>query len=643
MSAPVVTLGALAREMHAREDDSLVIEVPEGVQLDLDGVLGASLQDGQLRFKTPADRNRAVAHDVLRELGPDGLADGQRLFEAADSLWGHEIGRVDTASGRMLAAAAEQVDVLQLAAGQITGPRDAFEILHCVEAMLPQVNDLPLPSLVALVEAQHLHTMRDMAGGVFFGLLQTWLSARPVAATKLVALLLPQPRESTASLLGAGWIAWGAHDPVAATASVLEASSRPAPLNAVTLWVAGRMLGEAHWPGNAAADLEALILRQLASEDASVQNAAIAAASGLLHMRSSFDAPLRQLASGHHQEALANLAGALARHKAEFLACGKFFQWLPLCQHLGTQYVDALGRLDFALAGLLAAGDAHRDATLEFLSGWIEGLPAAGAKDAAFVEHFGQCAGKMMADAALLARVLTEWFLREGRQHAAAAVGLLSRLGRQGQPAVALNAASLDQASAGELRYLARRVLGFVIDGHLQLSLILSLLDARDAAARVHPLMPWLIVEEIGYDYPGTTIERLRTAAASARDDKARTLLDGMRAQLEAYMAALEQLPRLKELTPPASLRHELHKARAKQTQEAMRDAEANSVMRLISSQIHLKAGSGSFQYFQGAYSETTQLKALSYEVEMPRRDALDPVGNAYRLLKHRSVRKDEA
>ena len=106
-------------------------------------------------------------------------------------------------------------------------------------------------------------------------------------------------------------------------------------------------------------------------------------------------------------------------------------------------------------------------------------------------------------------------------------------------------------------------------------------------------------------------------------------------------MSALEALPRLRELKVPMTLRRDLAKARAKAMQSSIREAQKQSVFARLVTQVHIKAGETSFQHRGGSWTEPMHFASHSVSFEMPRREVLDPVGNAYRRLQLRTTKRD--
>jgi hypothetical protein len=310
----------------------------------------------------------------------------------------------------------------------------------------------------------------------------------------------------------------------------------------------------------------------------------------------------------------------------------RFAGWLPLCAGLGPEHKGVLGQLDYVLSLHLAAVTPARSVALAFLESWIQARPSEGPKDRGFTELFDMCTAAILNDAGLCSLVVTRWLLADVVTLPAAAASILSREQRRQAPPLTFDAAVLDAASDADLRFIARRMLGYVIDPQQLLSLALSLFALANAKVRVHPHMGWLLADEIGYDYPGTTIERLRAHAGQELDADTKALVGAIAQGLEDAMSTLVQLPRLRELRPPAELRRGFLKARDKQMQASMREAQAQSVLLPLITQVHIKGGYSTFQSLEGRFTEPSAMSSISYSFELPRRETLDPVGNAWRL-----------
>lgn len=636
-----VTAGTLARQLQAADRGELEIAIPAGAQFDASATPGASVEGRKLRFARLEDRNAAAAAEVLAELG-DPPFDEQAVWAAADALWGREIGNADMASGRFLAAVHPSTSVLRLAAAHITCPADVFHALHLVEAALPYLEAIEPLDVVALCDAEQPHTVNDLAGGAFYDALSRWFRRKPAVACNMVEFLLAQTRQVRGNLLGSAWMAWFASDQQASVSRLLDADSRTdfAELHEVTCWIAGRMLAEPSLSADLAAALEAAVLRRIADEDVVQRRAGLRAASAVLHLRRTFDATLRARITAGDLDAARYVVQALSHNDRELLQAGIFFEWLPLCVGLGEGFEPALDGLDFSLSRLLRPESKHVEPALEFLEAWVRAHFGSGAGKREFADCFDACTRALLSQPPLMSRVFTRWMLADGLATAKAAAGMVAAARTDDQMAIEFDPAVLDTTTEADLMYIAKRMLGFLLEAKQMLSLALSLLKLRDAKVRVLPLLRWLLYEQLGYDHPGTTSDALRKRAEQETDSDIKELLGSIAGQLEADMAALEALPRLRELEVPIVLRRDFAKARAKVLEHSVREAQKQSVLAQLATQVHIKAGETSFQHQGESWTEPVHFSSHSVWFEMPRREVLDPAGNAYRRLLLRTTKR---
>jgi hypothetical protein len=317
----------------------------------------------------------------------------------------------------------------------------------------------------------------------------------------------------------------------------------------------------------------------------------------------------------------------LSRNDEDLLKAGIFFDWLPLCVGLGDGFDRVLDELDYSLSRLLHTELAHAEPVLEFLEVWVRAHPGSTVGKREFADRFDACTQAMRSHPPLLSRVFTRWMLTDGQATANAAAGMVTDMRTEGHMAIEFDRAVLDNATEADLLYLVKRMLGFLLEPKQMISLALSLLDLRNAKERVLPFLRWMLYEEIGYDYPGTTSDALQKRAAQELDADVRKLLGA--------------LPRLRELRVPMALRRDLAKARAKAMQSSIREAQKQSVFARLVTHVHIKAGETSFQHHGDSWTEPMHFASHSVSFEMPRREVLDPVGNAYRRLQLRTAKRD--
>lgn len=112
---------------------------------------------------------------------------------------------------------------------------------------------------------------------------------------------------------------------------------------------------------------------------------------------------------------------------------------------------------------------------------------------------------------------------------------------------------------------------------------------------------------------------------------------------IDLVVNAQSSLPMLNELRPPTRLHRLFARARAKQMNESVEEASKDSIWRQIATQITIKAGRGTFSYRDANYGPSMKLSSMSHSIELPRREAFDPIGNSIRHLGFRLAKRDES
>lgn len=641
----LIPVAELALMLHKSGTGGLSIPIPIGREVDFGDAAKypASVEDEHLRFERLEDINAIVAAHILAKLRAEGSIEAESLFRAAYSLWRHEIGHSDMASGRLLANATE-VDVLQMATDRISKGAQVFDVLHLVQAFLLSTSALNTESLILLNDAQYERTKGDMAVGILFNFIESWMSNHVETAARLTESLLFDELKSRENLLGAVWMGWFKSNSIAAVTKLLDVSAPESDVQAAapSIRLAARMLHSHTLDAEYETKLRNLINASLLSTDSTKRLAAVSAATDLIHLTTEFDEHLSALAIASNQDVLANIAVALGRYSKELLDADRYYYWLNKCSTLDPAYKGAIDFLQYPLASLITPDGSHCNAALDFLSAWVLAQPHNGPNNRQFSESFPQCKAQLLNHPDLLADWLTSWLLDEDTKLPSSAAGVLSTVSGRSSSSLKFPKSILDGLNQAELVFLTRRLLGYVHDADQLLSLALSLLWVNDSENRVWPFMRSLLVDEIGYDYPTSTIDAVKKVAKQTTSGRDQQLLNSICLEIEKQMEELEKLPRLNELKPPSTLQRQFNLARRRQMSEAAKEAEKGSIIQHLATKIYIKAGHTSFQYLRDAYTEPMQMKSFSHTIQLPRRENLDPVGNAIRGYMFRNAKRDQ-
>ncbi|MBP0632387.1 hypothetical protein [Cupriavidus sp. AcVe19-1a] len=638
MTKPV-SPAALALRLHDRRTSALTLELEADEQVDPAVLSGCYRSEGRaFEFESLEARNILVAMERFDALDKNWNEMAGPLFEAAHDLWRKEIGHADYASGRLLALAEDHVDVVLAAARRIRAGMDVFAQLHVLQAALPHLNILDVSSLLDLCEAKHETTKNDMAGGLFHFALEQWLAQRPDTAKRLHELAVLSPVASHQSLVCNATVALSKSDFAAAVEMAIEDAKSERPEVAVTgIWTLGRLLVDST-DKSLTEKLEASIAGYLGAAEPSVRHQALHAACGAMHKSRVFDQDIMVMAQAGDQHALCGVAEALFRHWKLMREQVDLNVWLAVLALLDVEYRGGTTAADGVFSDLLEA-TGYEDAVADTLQAWVARRPPDW-RDTAFAKTFPQTISALRGIPALWSRFLTTWILSESKAHPAAIVGLASDVSDEGGT-IRFDTAVIDELDAEGLVFLARRMLGFFIDANVLLNLTYSLLGAKDASNRIYALARGLIVSEIGYDYPETTVKSLEQRTAETEGEE-KAFLEDTLAELKSIIDAERALPRLKALQPSAQLRRYYARARAEQMRGMLREASKASILHMIANTITIKAGNGSFSHNGGGYGDVTTMGAISHSIELPRREVLDPIGNEIRMLRFRAATRGQ-
>lgn len=635
----------LALRLHREDGAGLRIDVPAGMVLTATEMPdGCRLLDSAaIEFNSLEARNAIIAKATFEGLQSSSGIDTNLLFEQAYGLWRNEIGHHDQASGRLLALASVSMDVLAFAGQRIRNGSVVFDVLHLVQAALPHLQEIEVSSIIDLFVAKYELTKNDMASGVIHGALESWLEARPGIALELHAKVKESLSEATSSLLGNAVVALAKTDYAAAIELAKGDVRSEIPLRArVGVWALGRLLLNEQAPSTlvdlAIKEVSALIEH----EQGEMRFQAIRAAVGTMHIMVAFDSILERLAQGGDQDVLCAVATALFLKAKELRERGITPHWLELMTSLKPEFKGAVRDLDQAMARLLE-DPANAPLVTSTLKQWVARYGQGLAIDSETANFFDDTIRELFPIEASWASLVTDWLLSREQKHPAALAGFLTQLSDHSHIELGLDKERLDGLETEDLLFLARRMLGYVHDRAQLTSLALSMLLSNEPEKRIYPVLHALLIDEIGYDYPGSTSAACRKAAEKASTGSQRDFLLMVADAIDQVVDAQTSLPRLNELRPPARLRGLFARARAKQMNESFEEASQNSIWRQVTTRITIKAGRGTFSYHDANYGPSMKLSSMSHSIELPRREAFDPIGNSIRHLGFRLAKRDDS
>lgn len=639
-------IGALALELHNSGSEDLTCGIPKMGSRPTPELNTADYQfEGErLRFASLESRNQVVSTHVFKEKRHVLPADSKEWIAVAHDLWRHEIGKKDSAAGRFLALVHETHDIFTIAAATIdSNTIKVFDVLHAVESALPYLKSISSEGIWKLCEAQHELTKNDLMAGVLFSGLGKALVRFPDVCRAMHDRLRSEITDAVANLHPTVVVALAESSPhEALELSLKDAESQIELLKSMALWTLGRLIVLSFIDLKSLSRVSDVVISNVSNPAERVRRTAIFAAANSTPKTDVFVAALSELGHSADELSLGAITQAVWANFDEIKSKPYFSSWLRFLCKLPPASKGIVDHFDHVLSRLLE-DSSHQNLVLSCLTEWVTLHGKGGPHDDSVPEYFDMSIGELARHPVCLSQLVTEWLLADNKNLPSAAAGLLRYLNVHGLEKPELSVDKLDTLQPADLLFLARRLLGFVFSENHLLSLSMSFFKTKDAPKRTFPILHSLLVDEVGYDYPYSTIQVLEAADTIEERPEFKTFYSNTIEALRNRMQSLEALPRLTELRPPPTLQRQFAKARAKQINKAMMAERKKSIIRQIVTEVPIKAGIGWFSFRDGAYTEPSYLKSISHSVELPRRTTLDTVGAELRLWSMSHAARDDS
>lgn len=638
------TLGELVLHSHESGGSDLTIALPpeslhspqersDEIQIDGDSVVFTSIEG----------RNRFLASYLFDKHKEQFQLDPRQWLQTADDVWGHEIGSSDRAAGRLLALVHNSEDIFLVAASAIVdGSIEVFTVLHVVEAALPYLHTIEPASIIQLCGVQHEKTKNDLMAGAFLAQLQKKLSDMPESCRLLHSLLQENISQSTVALHPTTLLALATNAGEEAAGLAFEdAKSENIILRRAAIWTLGRLLVCNLIKRAKTAYAVEVITLNISHADEQVRRTAIYAAAESLSITRKFDSVLFKMAKAGDQEVLAALSHHLFMNTKDLADKDVFKKYIRQLCKLTPTFKGAIDNFDFILVHLLA-DEMQQQFVISCLSEWVARNGNQIPRDTNFPELFNSIVFELVKRPELLSQIITEWLSSDDRKHASAVAGLLSKLWIHGFKNMEFDATLLGTFNKSDFLFLVRRLLGFVNSEDHLISLTISLLKSMNIQDWVLGVVHTVLAEEVGMDYPDSTLKRLEQEKSQTSDPRIVELYSRVIQQITSHIKAIEALPRIEELKPPPDVQRLFASVHAKQMNEVTKEARKKSIVSQIFTEIPMKGGKGWFSFRDGGYTESSNLIPHSHSIALPRRHVLDAVGYQIRNMGFRLAKRGE-
>jgi hypothetical protein len=607
---------------------------------------GVVIEDEKgLRFASESSMVQAAAQYILQTEGPLLTSTPKACFERLDKIFAKEIGKEHAVSGHVLALLHNggQIDAYMWGRQAIEAGVRVFDVLHVMEGAVQRIENARAESIFTFFAGHYQKIKNDLAGELLYPKLETWFVRHSDVALDVKGLHEKHPNEPSASVYGCSLHGLILHDfkigfPLAAEASrSVEPTIAGPAVNVLglvdytdpsrrealkeTIQICTTIIKQ---PAHLLLGIAVRTLTRMVTLD---ENVIV----GLLEQAAETGVP----------EGLYSLSEFLWRN--EKLLRDKDWFW-PLVLHLAsvkTEHKAILSNVDMMLDDWVA--DVNQQArAIEFIDTWISKQRSAAFASGGIESFFPSTFHRLSEQPISLCRMLSKWLLEDDSRFPLVASKLVSYLRASGLKILELNSAIIDSLTEKEIRFLVRRILGYVVGDEVQIPLIFSLVRTQNAKTRTFGYVAAVLQNQVGHDYPYQTIEYLKErAAAENEDEEIKALCKEIAADLQGRLDALNALPDLKEFRPSSVKMRRFLKERQLQMNTAIEEASKDSIWRQIATHIPLKAGRSTFQAIRGRYTNPTELKEMSHSIALPLSEISDPAGAERERRLFRRAKKD--
>lgn len=643
----VSPLHKLAWQIWSSTGDSVAIEDSEIIS-----GLNSSIHEGVIQknensfsFASEFQLILNAAQYLIRTEDALLTSDPRACFQRLDEIYGKEIEEENKVSAHILAYLHNnnKIDAYSWGRQAINAGINVYDVLHLLEIAIGFFEHAEAESIFRFFGNELLK--HDITGGAIYTNLEIWLTKHPGAALDVKRLHEERPSKRTFGLYACSLHGLIDKDFEKNFDLVILASRSPnQDISGPAVHILGLLdyrdssrhsyLDKAinvcseiiHAPGHS---LLAIAVRTLSNLVSFKEEIII----GLMSEVSKLGT----------QDASFALSEFLLKNRKSYRETEWF--WRLLLSLISSTYEHTLSNIDTILEKW-AIDPVQCERVLEFINCWISRQ-----KDDSFVENwveitFSSTIHKLIGRPGLLDRIITEWFINENFQFSMAAQKLISRLRIEGVKHFQFSADIIDNLSQDEIRFLIRRVLGYLFDESVLLSLIFSLARTKNSKSKTFGFVTTALLDFVAYDYPRQTLDYLDNIQKNESESREiKEFCGGIHSKLKERMAILDDLPNLKEFHC-SSIKvkaQRFFKERYRQIDKVMNEADKKSILGLIASRVHVKGGRRTFNSFNGKFSEMGEFKEASFSTAIPLSEIFDPVGAArQRILFRRSKKGDK-
>jgi len=638
------TVTQLSYEAHLQDTDLLEVEASDSLldsKSDISDLFTIDKEKKLLRFANIEARSHCTAIHLQRMYAASSPSwDAEMLFDEIYKIWVKDHQRGKSVAGRFLGLLSLDNNVFELAQDAIKGKNShrVYVVLSCLGNCFSYLQYVPLQSLVDVTHTQYTIESRDQLVPAFYKELGGYLSSKLHVARRLYELVNSNFLEAFIGLYTSSIEAFAiaGKTPDAISLVLADTKSESLIVKRASLSTLGQLIR--FWENNSKLkiDIQKLLIHLADQSEEEISRLALSVLAHAASSQPELIPEIVQRSTGSNPAAL-RILNEFFWMNVDILKGRSDFE--KVLAPLSFLEADNVGHLDYSLSKLIENKTCCA-VILEWLTRWaIHNCKTLDTEDK-LSRNFQQLITELHNHNKLY-ELLTAWALSDERELGIAFSDVISELWIRGIKQPIFYKKTIDLLDQEDFKYLARRLLGWVHHGEALLSLTFSMLDTQDAKKRSFHWVNQLLTNEIGRNYPGETLQKIDVKLTTSSGDKAK-LLKSAHIKLSKYVQALDNLPNLNELRPPAILQRHVAVKQRKQQREGQESVQRNSIIQQLCTQVPLKAGRGWFSIRDGKLGDTGHLSTHSIEATLPVGAVIDPVNDTITRLGYRVAKRGD-
>jgi len=584
--------------------------------------------------------------DTLYEKIKPLVSDPGKLFQQLHEVFVTEVREEITISGQVLARIQNEGHgcVFKMARDAFPKEGNFFSILHVLEKAIPFLDGIDVESLLEFEMVTYAELSRDFLGGKLRNTLIPWFEEHTYEAQQIMVHHANNPKEETGPIYRAAIIGLsGPRFEESFRFALASATKGDINLSGNSISVIGGFDWTLDERGKELEEALSFLTGIISNSEDQRYFAAAQAIQEIVVQRPEHYNLLLKVGRGGTREGLGAISFFLLRNDKQFQNEPWFLELLFLCTKIPVEDKGTLDNIDFVFYAQMK-DVTMRETFRKWLTEWIGNQPA----EVPFVdipEVFDSTFNELIQYPDEIGKLFTEWLVHDDLRYPNSVNKLASGLMVRKVKSLSYDPVTISSMDELDHIHLIRRTLGWVVDASLRISLIWSLTKAADAPTKTYNEVYSVFSDFLGYDYPHVVREFLAPIREGAEEDNNLIeLCDRIISEIDAYAANLDSLKRVKELRVLPEKFRQFNKARNKEQQSEMEEAQKGSIFLQIATQIPVKAGAGSFSRNPTGkgYTDRTVFASFKTSVALPRSDLINKISSEHQLLVFRHCKRGD-